>query len=276
MKRLIYAIFIVLTVLDTAHSQASQNQRTAVIDKSPIACGFSLSTACSSAQEDGIPYFRLDSCVGIGIVFATTISLEATLPFSAIMYSDLERNYKTLALGDPEIAVIGSFREGDWQFSAEASYAHPLGIWNKYQAERVKLQTGSGYKSIGLLFSAHRYMDPLVAGFSIGLEHCFDKIERNGIASLPVVAKIGLFASEALNGSTAISAAILQSLASRQVLSGSPVGDRIDYSISGSASIIFHAQSGSLSIGVSKSLSDISAPIVIRTEFSYSLKEGAH
>jgi hypothetical protein len=173
------------------------------------------------------------------------------------------------ALGDPSIEASYTFRRSDWRLGAVLSYTHPLGIWDTYESAEKQLASGTGYPRLGASFTFLRYLDPLIAGVKLSVETCLARTERFGAATKPLILSTSLFATEALNAVAALSAGLIPKLAWPRCLDGMPGGSGMTWSLSGSVSLLFSEGSRTLRFGVSKLLSDYSAPVALDMGCSY-------
>jgi len=254
-------------------AQTVEHQRTAAADRNDFLCTLSYSSVFYSITTDGIPSLELDSALGIDLRFRGKIGFSGCIPFIVLTRSRrYSGNESAIALGDPTISMTATGRTGAWQLSAQLGYSYPLGIWNPYQAKQFKLMSGNGYHRIEGSVSALRYMDPMTAGFSVGAEHCFGKSYRFGLGTIPLSVSLGFFATEALNGAAALSAGVYQRYSSAPEINGVPEESAGKYSLSASVSLLLYRNQRSLSIGLSKSLSDLSSPAALRAELTFTFQ----
>ena len=254
-------------------AQAAEHQRTATAERNNLRCTLWYSSVFHPTASDGSPSLELDSALGIDLRFREKIGFSGSIPFSIITRPRKGfGNESAIALGDPTISMIVAGRTGDWQIWAQLGYSYPLGIWNPYRAEQFKLMSGSGYHRIEGSVSALRYMDPMAAGLSLGAEHCFGKSYRFGLGTIPLSVSLGVFATEALNGTAALSAGIYQRYSSAPEINGVPEEPAGKYSLSASVSLLLYRNQRSLSIGLSKSLSDLSSPAALRVELAFTFQ----
>lgn len=240
------------------HGQPSSHERLGIVPLPAIA--ISLESSMRVAFPDGAgdflwvwPAACCDISVGgsfhaaVEVPFAVRLDLAAGAPKPAIA-----------ALGDLGLSVGGSLRSGSWLLAAELSYSHPTGIWYGGQAEAAGIRSGGGYRTLGAGFSAVRQSDPLMLGVSMAAEVALPRRERFGSVPGPLSATLRLFATEALNGSVALSAGLSGGLELARDMAAS-----LDASFAGSVSLILSGTRGSFRIGASRLLSDPGAAVTL-------------
>jgi hypothetical protein len=254
-------------------AQVSEHQRTAVSANYDLRCTLGFSSVLYSITTDLGPSLESDNGIEVELIIQEKFGISAVIPFVVIArLQKCENDSLLFALGDPSSSLYATGRIGDWQLSAKFGYTYPLGIWNSYQAAESKLASGSGYHRIAATVSALRYMDPLAAGFSINFEHCFGKPYRLGIGAIPLSMRLGLFATEALNSSAALSAGLHQQFSTAAEINGIPEQSTGMYSLSVSTSLLINRGQRSVSFGLSKSLSDLSSPAAFTMEAALTIK----
>lgn len=260
-RALVFAALAICTA--RLPGQPNSHQRLGIVSLPPIEV--SLESSLRVAFPDGAngflwlwPAACFDIAVGgrfhaaIEVPFAVRLDLAAGANKPAVA-----------ALGDLGLSVGGSLRSGSWLLAAELSYAHPTGIWYGGQAEAAGIRSGGGYRALGASFSAVRQSDPLMLGLSLATEATFSRRERFGSAAGPLSATLRLFATEALNGSVALSAGLAAGLELMRNLARSGIANgqaaSLSASFAGSVSLILSGARGSFRIGASRLLSDPSA-----------------
>ncbi|MCE1195023.1 hypothetical protein LWX53_00790 [bacterium] len=241
--------------------QPSGRERLGTAPLPPIAVSIesSLRVAFPESAGDSLWLWPAASCdIAVGGDFHAAVEV----PFAARL--DLAANAKkraAAALGDLGLSAGGSLRAGKWLLSAELSYAHPTGIWYGGQAEAAGIRSGGGYRTFGASLGAIRISDPVMLGVSLGAEAALPRRERFGGAEGPLSAKVRLFATEALNGSVALSAGLSGGLELARGRDGQAA--TLAASFAGSVSLILSGTKGSFRIGASRLLSDPGAPTVL-------------
>lgn len=257
-----------------ALAQTSAHQRIGVETKDSfeVTIGTTLEIFRSdTTKTDGV---EIDPSFSLDLFFRRHYGLSFEVP--ALMWIATGREAVPRAggaAGDPEMTVSYTYRLSDWRLSVALSYAYPLGIWNYYEARERQIASGSGYHKLGALFSAVRYLDPIVAGVSLRGETCFARPERSGASTRPLILTANLFATEALNDVVALSASLSPKLSWPRYLNSVPDESGIIYSLMGSASIVFSERDHTLRIGVSKLLSDSSSPVAFDLGFSHTFRK---
>ncbi|MDP2790536.1 MAG: hypothetical protein Q8O15_02135 [Rectinemataceae bacterium] len=265
-----------------AATQSATHQRTGVQsdDNWQFMAGLSIDMVAAGGMEDGEgEVLELDPSLSFEALYKQIIGVSVELPVIArlgLSGPDSTGSSHAAALGDPSIAISCTFRAGDWRLGTELTYCHPLGIWNDYEANEKNIASGSGYRRIGATLSAVRYLDPLVAGLAASAETLFDRREKSGSMSLPLVLTASIFVTEALNSNVAISGGLSQRLAWPRRLNGISIAEGYSHSLSGKLSIHFSEGAGTASFGLAKQLSDSLSPVVFSLEYSLRLgdKEG--
>ena len=194
-------------------AQTSSHQRIGVERKTILEVSPSLSAELY--KEPGYDESALSgqASLGLGLLIMRTLSLEIDLPYSGRLFTSRDAYPRFVAaLGDVSASIGASFRLADWRMSLDASYVHPSGLYSYYEAAEKRIQSGSGYRSLGASLSALRYLDPLAIGFRLRGETRLDRQDRFGTSSLPAALSLGLFATEALNGQVALNASLTHSL----------------------------------------------------------------
>ncbi len=251
-------------------AQASEHQRTAVAVNTDLRITLSFSSALYSLTTDSGSSLEADSGVEIDLSMNEKFGISSALPFVVIAPLGQDESDRLLfALGDPSASLYATGRIGDWRVSVKFGYTYPLGIWNSYQAEEAKIMSGSGYHRVAGTISALRYMDPLAAGFNIGIEHCFGKPYRLGVGTIPLSLSLGLFATEALNSVAALSAGLHQRYSTAAEINGIPERPAGKYSLSVSGSLLVGRDGRTVSIGLTKSVSDLSSPAAFAIEAAF-------
>ncbi|PKL07311.1 MAG: hypothetical protein CVV53_00200 [Spirochaetae bacterium HGW-Spirochaetae-9] len=261
-------------------SQSAQHQRTGVQSDQAwqFMAGLSIDMVAAAGMEDG-EALELDPSITFEALYKQSIGVSVELPVIArLSLSSLNSpgSAHAAAFGDPSMAVAYTFRAGDWRLGTELCYTHPLGIWNDYEANEKNIASGSGYRKLGATLSAVRYLDPLVAGFAASVDTLYDRREKSGSMSLPLVLTASIFATEALNSIVAISGGLSQRLAWPRCLNGISIAEGYSHSLSGKLAILFSEGAGTASFGLAKQLSDSVSPIVFSLGYSLRLgdKEG--
>ena len=240
--------------------QPSSRERLGIAPRPPIE--ITIESSLRVAFPDGANEFLWlwpAACFDIAVGGRFHAAIE--VPFAARL--DLAAGAKkpaVAALGDLGLALGGSLRSGSWLLAAELSYAHPTGIWYRGQAEAAGIRSGGGYRTLGASFSAVRQSDPLMLGLSLATEAALSRRERFGSAAGPLSATLRLFATEALNGSVALSAGLSGGL---ELARGRDGGATLSASFAGSVSLILSGTKGSFRIGASRLLSDPGAATVL-------------
>ncbi len=275
MRRLGPLACFLVVVSAILFAQTSEHQRTAVTGKNDLRCTISCSSLLYTITTDAGPSLETESGLGIDLIIEEKFGVSASMPFIVITRLKKDEINKFLfALGDPAVSINATGRIGDWQVSVKFAYTYPFGIWNSYQAKEYMIMSGSGYHRIEGIVSALRYMDPLAAGFSLSLEHCFGKPYRLGVGTIPFSVGLGVFATEALNSVAALSGSLHQHYSSAPQINGIPEQSSGAYSLSVSASLLINRNQRSISIGLSKSLSDLSSPAAFTIEAALTFKRG--
>lgn len=224
-----------------------------------------------TSENNGVEF---DPSISLDLLFRQHLGLSFELPGVAWFAMGRDAVPRAVgAIGDPTVAATYTFRLSDWRLGAELSYAHPLGIWNAYEAYEKRIASGSGYPKLGASFSAIRYLDPLVTGISLRADTCLARTERAGISTKPLILTANLFATEALNDVVALSAGLAHKLSWPRYLNGVPDESGITYSLSGNMSLVFAEQNRTLRVGISKLLSDYTSPVAFELGFSYTFKK---
>ena len=185
---------------------------------------------------------------------------------------DASRPGYTAAFGDPSLAIGYSLRAGDWRLGCSASYQYPLGIWSYYEIAERHIASGSGYPTLGLDFSATRYLDPLVAGMRFTARTGLERRGQFGKSSRPLLLNLGFSAVEALNEVVSLSVSLSSEVDSPRLVDGHMENGGWQYSMSSSAFLVFLGETFSFRIGLAKTLSDISALPRLEASASYSFR----
>jgi hypothetical protein len=274
MKRYWLVVDLLAALLASVVAQPSEHQRTAVAGKDNLSCTLSCSTALYPMTTDLGPSLESDNGLGIDLTIKEKFGVSAFMPFIfTARFEKYGRNIYLFALGDPSLSLTATGRIGDWQVSAKLGYTYPLGIWNPYQVKKSALASGAGYHRIEGSIAALRYMDPLAAGFILGADRRFGKQHRFGYGVVPVSINLGVFATEALNSVAALSAGLHQRYSVAPKINGIPEDTAGEYSLAASASLLINRNRRSVSIGFSKSLSDLSSPAAFTMEAAFTFKK---
>jgi hypothetical protein len=262
------AVALLSAIGAPAFAQTTAHQRVGVEAKDSLEAtvGTTLEVFRSdTAKTNGV---EIDPTISLDLFFRRRFGLSFEVPALVWIATGREAVPRAVgAVGDPEVTASYTFRLSDWRLSAALSYTHPLGIWNYYEARERQIASGSGYPKLGALFSAVRYLDPIVAGTSLRGETCFARPERSGTSTRPLILTANLFATEALNDVVALSASLSPKLSWPRYLNGVPDESGIIYSLTRSASLVFSEKDHTLRVGVSKLLSDYSSPVAFDRGF---------
>lgn len=269
------AVVLLSTITAPVSAQTTAHQRVGVEakDSLEVTIGTTLEIFRSDATKtNGV---EIDPSISVDLLFGRRFGLSFDVPGVVWIATGREAVPRAAgALGDPEVTASYTFRLSDWRLNASLAYAHPLGIWNYYEAMGKQIVSGSGYPKLGLSFSAIRYLDPLVAGVSLRADTCFARTERSGGTSTkPLILTANTFATEALNDVVALSVGLSPKLSWPRHLNGVPDESGITYSLTGSASLVFSEQNRTLRVGVSKLLSDYTSPVAFDLGFSYTFRK---
>ena len=216
---------------------------------------------------------EIDASLSVDLLYLQRFGLSIELP--AVAWLALGRNVQpgaAAAPGDPSVAATCSFRLSDWRLGAELAYSHPAGIWEAHESAARRISSGSGYRKLGAAFTALRYLDPLVAGIRLEIETCLARQERFGQADKPLIIGLGFFATEALNSMAALSASLTPRLAWPRRLDANAGAAGPSWSLLGGVSFIFSEGGRSFRFGISKLLSDYTAPVALNIGYSLSFK----
>lgn len=268
------AVALLSAIGAPAFAQTTAHQRVGVEAKDSLEAtvGTTLEVFRSdTAKTNGV---EIDPTISLDLFFRRRFGLSFEVPALVWIATGREAVPRAVgAVGDPEVTASYTFRLSDWRLSAALSYTHPLGIWNYYEARERQIASGSGYPKLGALFSAVRYLDPIVAGTSLRGETCFARPERSGTSTRPLILTSNLFATEALNDVVALSASLSPKLSWPRYLNGVPDESGIIYSLTGSASLVFSEKDHTLRVRVSKLLSDYSSPVAFDLGFSHTFRK---
>lgn len=245
----------------TLTGQPSSHERLGIVSLPPIEVSLetSLRVSFPNGAEEDLWLWPAVSCdIAIGGSFHAAI--EAPFAARLDLASDAKKR-AVAALGDLGLSAGGSLRAGGWLLAAELYYAHPTGIWLDGQAEAAGIRSGGGFRIFGATFSAVRHSDPLMLGVSLATEAALARRERFGGVQGPCSATLRLFATEALNGTAALSAGLSSGLELRAGGDGQPAS--LTASLAGSVSLILSGTEGSFRIGLSRLLSDPGASTFI-------------
>jgi len=275
MKRTVSTVvMLMIAISGSAFAQTTAHQRLGVAGKDSldVTVGTAFEIIRSDTSESaGV---EIDPSISLDLLFRQRFGLSFELP--GVVWFTIGRDAvpRTVgAIGDPTVAATYTFRLSDWRLGAELSYAHPLGIWNAYEASEKGIASGSGYPKFGASFSAIRYLDPIVAGIGLRADTCLARTELSGSSTKPLILTANLFATEALNDIVALSAGLTNKLSWPRYLNGVPDESGMTYSLSGNVSLIFNERNRTLRIGISKLLSDYTSPVAFDLGFSYTFKK---
>ncbi|HEY9055482.1 MAG TPA: hypothetical protein VIO60_11760 [Rectinemataceae bacterium] len=256
-------------------AQSSENQRLAIRGPHPysLALGFSCGVAAGALEDDGSLIlqpnldmeFRSARGWGIGI----SIPAAMRLPFLP------ESRPPALALGDIGAGFDVSARVGDWILGAELTYSYPSGIWDPWEAQGRGLASGSGHASAGASFRAIRLFDPIAAGIRMALETGLGRLELSAPSSGPFSICISAHATEAINGSFAISASVSPRVVWPEGIGAGPGLSPPRFAIGGSISAYISIPAWSLEAGISKNLSEYSSLPTVRFSCARRFEIGA-
>jgi len=265
---------LLFTIGAPAFAQTTAHQRVGVEAKDSFEATIGTSVEIFRFDTTKTNAVEIDPAISLDLFFRRRFGLSFEVPALVWIAMGREAVPRSVgAVGDPEVAASYTFRISDWRLSAALSYSHPFGIWNSYEATERQIASGSGYSKLGALFSAVRYLDPIVAGMSLSGETCFARPERAGTSTKPLILTANFFATEALNDVVALSASLSPKLSWPRYLNGIPDESGIVYSLTASASLVFSEKDHSLRIGVSKLLSDYSAPVAFDLGFSTTFRK---
>ena len=282
MKRLVkeFLLTVATVVLLSAitapvRAQTAAHQRVGVETKDSFEVTIGTSLEISRSDTTKTKGVEIDPTISIDLLFGRRFGLSFDVPGVVWIATGREAVPRAAgALGDPEVMASYTFRLADWRLSAGLAYAHPLGIWNYYEAMEKQIVSGSGYPKLGLSLSAIRYLDPLVAGVSLRADTCFARTERSGDTSTkPLILTANAFATEALNDVVALSVGLSPKLSWPRYLNGVPDESGITYSLTGSAFFVFSERNRTLRVGVSKFLSDYTSPVAFDFGFAYTFRK---
>lgn len=246
------AAFVALVLCAAGlYGQPSSHERLGIVSLPAIE--ISLESSMRIAFPDGAGDFLwLWPAASCDISVGGSFHAAVNLPFAARLDLAADaRKRAVAALGDLSLSAGWNLRSGSWLLVAELSYAHPTGIWQDGQAEAAGIRSGGGRRTFGAGFSAVRQNDPLMLGVSLAAEASLPRRERFASVPGPFSATLRLFATEALNGSVAISAGLSGGLELARGRAAS-----LDASCAGSVSLILSGPNGSFRIGASRLLSD--------------------
>ena len=268
--RLRALIFLALAIFAARLSgQPSGHERLGIISLPPVEISLESSARVAFPESaDGFLWVWPAACLDIAIGGSFHAAID--LPFAARL--DLAADAKkraVAALGDLGLSAGASLRSGKWLLAAEFSYAHPTGIWRSGQAAAVGIRSGGGYRTFGAGLSAVRHSDPLMLGVSLAAEAALPRRERFGRVAGPLSASLRLFATEALNGSIALSAGLSSSLECMRIPGGQAAA--LSASFAGSISMIISGTKGSFRVGASRLLSDPDAAVILEIGCSRSI-----
>ena len=234
--------------------QPSGHERLGIVSLPPVE--ISLETNARVAFPEGAagslwiwPAACFDIAVGGSFHAAVELPFAARLDLAADA-----RKRAAAALGDLGLSAGASLRSGKWLLAAELSYAHPTGIWQSGQAEAAGIRSGGGYRTFGATVSAVRTSDPMMLGVSLAAESALPRRERFGKFAGPLSASLRIFATEALNGSIALSAGLSGGFEFLQIHASQPAA--LSASFAGSVSMTISGAKGSFRVGASRLLSD--------------------
>jgi hypothetical protein len=265
--RVVIAAALVLAIcVARLPGQPSSHERLGIVSLPPIEVSLESSVRVGfpeSAEKD----LWLWPAVSCDIAAGGSFHAAVEVPFAARLDLTAAAKRRAIAaLGDIGLSAGGSLRAGRWLLAAEFSYAHPTGIWLDGQAETAGIRSGGGYRTIGATLTAVRHNDPLMLGLSLGTEAALARRERFGNVAGPLTVTVRVFATEALNGNTALSAGLSTGLELEAGGNGQPVS--LNTSLAGSVSLILSGTKGAFRIGLSRRLSDPGASTIVEAGFS--------
>ena len=271
-------LFIISLILSffcgRLHAQTTTHQRLGVEAEDLFELSVGATTEMLRSDTRGSAGVELDPSVSIDFLFRQRFGLSIEAPASLWLALARDAVPRVVgAIGDPSIVTSYTFRLSDWRLGVELSYSHPFGLWNPYQTAEKRIASGSGYRKLGAVISAIRYLDPLVAGIRVGADTCFPRVERSGTSTRPLILTMNLFATEALNGTVALSGSLGQKLFWPLLLNGVSSESGMNWSLSGSVSLIFSERERTLRLGISKLLSDYTSPVTFSMGVSYTFKK---
>lgn len=249
------------------HGQPSSHERLGIVPLPAIE--ISLESGVRIAFPDGAgDYLWLWPAASCDVSVGGSFHAAVNLPFAARLDLAADaRKPAVAALGDLGLSAGWNLRSGSWLLAAELSYAHPTGIWQDGHAEAAGIRSGGGCRTLGAGFSAVRQSDPLMLGISLAAEAALPRRERFGNVPGPLSATLGLFATEALNGSVALSAGLSAGLELVRGSARSGIANgraaSLDASFAGNISLILSGTKGSFRIGASRLLSDPGAAVIL-------------
>ena len=241
--------------------QPSGHERLGIVSLPPVEISLESSARIAFPESAaGSLWIWPAACFDIAI--GGSFHAAVDLPFAARLDLDADAKKRVVAaLGDLGLSAGASLRTGKWLLAAEFSYAHPTGIWQSGQAEAAGIRSGGGYRTFGASLSAVRHSDPLMLGVSLAAEAALPRRERFGDATGPLSASLRIFATEALNGSIALSAGLSGGFEYLQIHDSQAAA--ASASFAGSGSIIISGTKGSFRVGASRLLSDPGASAVL-------------
>ena len=265
---------IICGAAECPSAQTASHQRVGVAARESLEFTVGATLGISASDDAGGAGMELDPSISLDALFMQRFGFSVEVP--AVARLALGRDAlpgATAAMGDPSIAATYSLRVSDWRLGAELAYSHPLGIWDSRESAEKRITSGMGYPRLGATLTALRYLDPLIAGMRLGAETWLSRQERFGTSTKPLILCLGFFATEALNTAAAVSAGLTQKLAWPRRLDGKPGSAGPAWSLSGSISIVLSEGDRSFRFGVSKLLSDFTAPIALDIGFFHSIKK---
>jgi hypothetical protein len=271
--RLFVAALAAVVVGFGAGGQESSHERLGVESKDiadiEIGGEFAMAPAINGAYQG----LEIDPVATLDILYQRSLALSIALPLATWLDTDgFAPRIGSVAFGDPSVAIGYSFRSGDWRLGAAASFQQPLGIWNYYEIEERHISSGSGYPSLGLDLSATRFLDPLVAGLRLSARSDLARQGQFVTSSRPLRITLGLSAVEVLNEAVAISVALSNEVDSPLLIDGKAQSAVWQYSLSGSARLVFSSDALSFRIGLSKKLTESGSLPTLEAGASYTIK----
>lgn len=253
-------------------AQAAEHQRIGVAESANLILMAGISIEAIGIESDEGTALEIDPSFKFEALYGKRLGLSFEVPITIVLPLDGRTTARMVAaMGDPSMVISYTIRVDGWRLGADLAYSHPLGVWSPHEAEGKRVISGSGYRKISFSLSSVRYMDPIIAGFALSADSYFDRREQYGSGSRPLVLTASLFATEALNNVVALSSGLSQRLAWPRLLNGSPAEAGLSYSLSGKLSLDFTEGGRTISVGISKSFSEVLSPIVFSAGFSLSL-----
>lgn len=226
----------------------------------------------TTASEYGNNYF-LDSGFSMSYTYKNFLYGDFSLPFTTNVVFTSPTIPKTNWGGsDPTISFGYLTRIEDMKLRFQASYTYPLGIWNFYEVQQKRIESGSGYHRIGVTGSLSKIIDPVILNTTLNYSIGLPRKERFGYSFQPGTFAISFNFVEIMNDVVGLSLSFSNSLTLPTYFEGKINFQEMRYTANISLSFLYSDAEWNGKTSFSKGLQNWNDPLITNVEGSYDIK----